>query len=342
MLNFASGRSLVRLCIHFKNIFMATTIKLSTITQVDLRECWQSESSDFTPWLAKEENMKLLAESLNIDELEVVAQEEYVGPYRADILCKEQSTDKYVLIENQLEKTDHTHLGQIMTYAAGLDAATIIWIAERFTEEHRAAIDWLNNITNKEFNFFGIEIKLIKIGDSPAAPVFNVIAKPNDWSKSARSVSSQKSMNNKTDTEEFRYEFWLAFNEFMADNPSKDFRPQSASDNHWMNIAVGTSKASICLLLNKRNSLLTVQLYLNDDKNKKMFDALFSNKDQAEEAISVDLQWRRLDGKKSSTIDLCKHFDDVTDKSIQKEMFSWYKEYTEKFVQFFKPKLKNL
>ena len=209
-----------------------------------------------------------------------------------------------------------------MTYAAGLDAATIIWIAERFTEEHRAAIDWLNNITNKEFNFFGIEIKLIKIGDSPAAPVFNVIAKPNDWSKSARSVSSQKSMDNKTDTEEFR--------------------PQSASDNHWMNIAVGTSKASICLLLNKRNSLLTVQLYLNDDKNKKMFDALFSNKDQAEEAISVDLQWRRLDGKKSSTIDLCKHFDDVTDKSIQKEMFSWYKEYTEKFVQFFKPKLKNL
>ncbi|MGM9795566.1 MAG: hypothetical protein ACI3ZZ_05045 [Candidatus Aphodosoma sp.] len=120
---------------------MTTKIKLSTITPVELRDCWQSESSDFTPWLAQEGNMKLLAEAINIDELEVIAQEEYVGPYRADILCKEPGTEKFVLIENQLEKTDHTHLGQIMTYAAGLDAVTIIWIAQRFTEEHRAAID---------------------------------------------------------------------------------------------------------------------------------------------------------------------------------------------------------
>ena len=320
---------------------MATKIKLSTITQVDLRDCWQSESGDFTPWLAKEENMKLLAEALNIDELEVIAQEEYVGPYRADILCKEQSTDKYVLIENQLEKTDHTHLGQVMTYVAGLDAVTIIWIAERFTEEHRAAIDWLNSITNKEFNFFGIEIKLIKIGESPAAPVFNVIAKPNDWSKSARSVSSQKSMDNKTDAEKFRYEFWLAFNEYMNDNPSKLFRPQGASDNHWMNIAVGTSKATICLLLNQRDNILTVQLYLNDDKDKKKFDTLYTIKNQAEVAIGSPLEWRRLDGKKSSTIDLYKHCE-VTDKSNQNEMFAWFREYTEKFVSFFKPILRKL
>ena len=244
---------------------MTTKIKLSTITPVELRDCWQSESSDFTPWLAKEENMKLLAEAINIDELEVIAQEEYVGPYRADILCKEPGTEKFVLIENQLEKTDHTHLGQIMTYAAGLDAVTIIWIAQRFTEEHRAAIDWLNNITDKEFNFYGIEIKLIKIDDSCAAPVFNVIAKPNDSSKSARSASSQKSMDDKTDTEKFRYEFWLSFIEYMNDNPSKLFRPQRASDNHWMNIAIGTSKAGICLLINQRDNKITTQLYINDD-----------------------------------------------------------------------------
>lgn len=320
---------------------MATKIKLSKITAVDLRDCWQSESSDFTPWLAKEENMALLAEALNIDELEVVAQEEYVGPYRADILCKDPSTDKFVLIENQLEKTNHTHLGQIMTYAAGLDAVTIIWIAERFTEEHRAAIDWLNRITDNEFNFFGIEIQLIKIGDSPAAPVFKVIAKPNDWSKTARSASTQKSMDNKTDAEKFRYEFWLAFVEYMADNPSKLFRPQGASVNHWLNVAIGTSKASISLLLNQRDNKITVQLYFNDDSDKALFDAIYRLKDKAENEIGAQLEWRRLDGKKTSTVDLYKHCD-VTDKANWPDMMKWFKENTEKYVQFFKPILKKL
>ena len=320
---------------------MTTKIKLSTITPVELRDCWQSESSDFTPWLAQEENMKLLAEAINIDELEVIAQEEYVGPYRADILCKETGTEKFVLIENQLEKTDHTHLGQIMTYAAGLDAVTIIWIAQRFTEEHRAAIDWLNNITDKEFNFYGIEIKLIKIVDSCAAPVFNVIAKPNDSSKSARSASSQKSMDDKTDTEKFRYEFWLSFIEYMNDNPSKLFRPQRASDNHWMNIAIGTSKAGICLLINQRDNKITTQLYINDDIEKKLFDALLVYKEKATSEICQNLDWRRLDGKKSSTIDLVLNCD-LSDKSKHNELFEWLKVNTEKFIMFFKPILKNI
>ena len=319
---------------------MTTKIKLSTITPVELRDCWQSESSDFTPWLAKEENMKLLAEAINIDELEVIAQEEYVGPYRADILCKEPGTEKFVLIENQLEKTDHTHLGQIMTYAAGLDAVTIIWIAQRFTEEHRAAIDWLNNITDKEFNFYGIEIKLIKIDDSCAAPVFNVIAKPNDSSKSARSASSQKSIDDKTDTEKFRYEFWLSFIEYMNDNPSKLFRTQRASDNHWMNIAIGTSKAGICLLINQRDNKITTQLYINDDIEKKLFDALLVYKEKATSEICQNLDWRRLDGKKSSTIDLVLNCD-LSDKSKHNELFEWLKVNTEKFITFFKPILKN-
>ena len=113
---------------------MATSINLSKITKVDLRDCWQNEATDFTPWLATEENMSLLADALGMNELEVKAQEEHVGPFRADILCVDSGTDKLVLIENQLEKTDHNHLGQILTYAAGLDAVTIIWIAERFTD----------------------------------------------------------------------------------------------------------------------------------------------------------------------------------------------------------------
>ena len=159
------------------------TKPLGKLQKVDIKTVWKTEYNHFTPWLAKEENIAILGEELKID-LEVIEMEESVGPFRADILCKDTGTDKYVIIENQFGKTDHTHLRQIMTYASGLDAFTVIWIAENFTEEHRAALDWLNNITDENIEFFGIEIELFKIGESSPAPMFNMVSKPNTWSKS--------------------------------------------------------------------------------------------------------------------------------------------------------------
>ena len=318
---------------------MATSIELSKITKVNLRDCWQNEASDFTPWLAKEENIALLADALGLNELEVVAQEEHVGPFRADILCKDPGTDKLVLIENQLEKTDHNHLGQIMTYAAGLDTVTIIWIAEHFTEEHRAAIDWLNRITDKEFNFFGVEIQLIKIGNSPAAPMFDVIAKPNGWSKDVK--SSQTSSEGRSEGKLFNYEYWSAFKEYMNNNPSKLFRARSATYSHWMSIAIGHGAIHIDLLLNKREQKATVQLYMWDDADKTHFDALLKYKDEAEQKIGEKLMWRRLDGKKASSIDLVKKFN-LNDPAEHETIFTWYKDYTERFINFFKPIIKNL
>ena len=151
--------------------------ELGELIKVPLREFWEGEASDFTPWLADEENIGLLGDTIGV-ELEVEAQERNVGPFRADILCKDISTDNWVLIENQLEPTDHTHLGQLLTYAAGLNAVTVVWIAESFTNEHRAALDWLNKITAEGFSFFGLEIELWRIGDSPIAPKFNVVSHP--------------------------------------------------------------------------------------------------------------------------------------------------------------------
>ena len=318
---------------------MATSIKLSKITKVDIRDCWDNEASDFTPWLASEENIALLADALGMNELEVKSQEEHVGPFRADILCVDPGTDKIVLIENQLEKTDHNHLGQILTYAAGLDAVTIIWISKQFTEEHRASIDWLNRITDKEFNFFGVEIELIKIGDSPAAPMFKVIAKPNGWSKDVR--SSQSSSEGRSEGRVFNYEYWCSFIEYMNNHPSKLFRTRSASYSHWMSIAIGKSRIHIDLLLNKKEQKATIQLYMWDDAEKKIFDTLVKYKDEAEEKIGIPLIWRRLDGKKASSIDIYKTCN-LSDPVEQEGVFGWYREYTERFITFFKPLLKNV
>ena len=318
---------------------MATSMKLSRIQKVSLRDCWKNEATDFTPWLASEENIALLADALGLNELEVISQEEHVGPFRADILCVDSGTDKLVLIENQLEKTDHNHLGQIMTYAAGLDAVTIIWIAERFTEEHRAAIDWLNRITDKDFNFFGIEIELIRIDDSLAAPIFNVIAKPNGWSKNVKS-SNQVSPVMPSDGQIFKYEYWTAFCEYMKNNPSKLFKTKSPSYDHWMDIAIGRSGFHIALLVNTKEQKITVQLYMSNDIDKKNFDSLIKYKEQAEHAIGEPLDWRRLDDKKASIIAIYKNCN--LSKTSKDDLFEWYKEYTERFIKFFKPLIMKL
>jgi len=163
---------------------------LGRLEKVELRDIWKTEDRDFTPWLAQEDNMVVLSETLAMD-LEVEAQERNVGPFRADILCKDTFDSSWVLIENQLERTDHTHLGQLLTYAAGLEAVTIVWIAAKVTDEHRAALDWLNDHTDEKIRFFGLEVELWKIGQSLAAPKFNIVSKPNEWTRSISRASSR-------------------------------------------------------------------------------------------------------------------------------------------------------
>ena len=155
---------------------------LRTLTPVELAEVWETEPRHFTPWLAKEENLTLLGETLGM-ELELDAQEINVGGFRADLRCKNTVDDSWVIIENQLEATDHRHVGQLLTYAAGLDAHTVIWIAKTFRQEYRAMLDWQNRITDERYRFFGIEVKVWQIEDSARAVQFDVVSSPNDWSR---------------------------------------------------------------------------------------------------------------------------------------------------------------
>lgn len=221
-------------------------MKLGKIEKLDLRDIWANEASDFTPWLAKSENIKLLGDTIGID-LEVESQEKSVGAFRADILARDMNnSNHYVLIENQLEPTNHNHLGQIITYAAGLDACSIIWIAKSFTEEHRAALDWLNRITDENINFFGIEIEVIRIGESVPAPQFNVVAKPNDWSKTVRANANSGTIS---DTKIKQQEYWTAFRKHALDR-KVTFKVQKPLPQHWTNIAIGKSGFHLSLIVN--------------------------------------------------------------------------------------------
>ena len=167
-------------------------MEIATLKAVPLREIWEGEATHFTPWLAEEDNLALLAETLGL-RLELTAVEKQIGSFVADIVAHDLERNVPVLIENQLAPTDHRHLGQILTYAAGLNAETIIWISERIREEHRAAIDWLNEISGTHFRFFAIEVQAWTIDGKVAAPQFRIASKPNDWSKRASSSAESQS-----------------------------------------------------------------------------------------------------------------------------------------------------
>ncbi len=225
---------------------VANLFELGKLEKVDLRNVWTSEAEHFTPWLAQPQNLTLLGDAIGI-ELELEAQEKTVGPFRADILCKDTATDHWVLIENQREKTDHVHLGQLLTYASGLKAVSIVWLARKFTEEHRAALDWLNEITDDQFNFFGLEVELWRIGDSPIAPKFNIVSKPNDWSKTVAVGAREVKTTGLSDSKILQKDFWTAFVDF-AKEKSAGTKTTKPLPQHWMNIPIGRSGMRLCAI----------------------------------------------------------------------------------------------
>jgi len=315
--------------------------KLGRLEKVDLRAIFGSESGDFTPWLAKEENLKLLAETINL-ELELEAQEKDVGPFRADILCKDTTTDSWVLIENQLERTDHTHLGQLLTYAAGLDAVTIVWIAQHFTEEHRASLDWLNQHTDEKIVFFGLEVELWKIGESPPAPKFNIVSKPNDWSRSIQQAAQGELSENRR----MQLQFWTAFRDFMSERSF--VRCQKPYPQHWMNHSIGRSGFHLSSIASTWNSEtnesspeLRVELSINGKQAKTHFAALEQNKSEIEQAIAQKLIWHNPEGKNACRI-YTRIDANFLDSEHWPEQHAWLQKQLETFHKVFGPIVKTL
>ena len=270
-------------------------MKLGKLEEVDIRKVWPHEQYDFSKWLATEEKIKELGDALNLS-LTDVETEKFVGNYRCDILCKDEITGKLVLIENQLEPTNHDHLGKIITYASGLDAAVVVWIVASARDEHASAIEWLNKHTDDEISFFLMEVHAYKIGDSDPAPQFKIIEQPNDFVKIVKAVSKNSDMN---ESQKNRLEFWTQFNE-VVDSQGKPFNKRKATTDHWYNVAIGSSDASISIDLVNKEHRIRVSLWIND--NKDIFDALFQRKDEIETALGFGLEWNRLDNKKASYI----------------------------------------
>lgn len=321
-----------------------TRVSMGRLAKVDLRKAWASESSGFTPWLASEENLRLLSEAIGI-ELELESQEKPVGPFRADILCRDAATEHWVLIENQLERTDHSHLGQLLTYAAGLDAVTIVWIAERFTEEHRAALDWLNEATNEHINFFGLEIELWQIGDSAIAPKFNIVSQPNDWARELR--DSVRDTGQLSEHKQLQQRFWAGYREFL-DARGGSVRATKPLPQHWMNHALGRSGAKLVSCVSMWNSNsgewapeIRAEVCLHDRNAKQFFAELAARRDEIERALGFPLTWHDPEGK-----NMCRIFTqkdaDFTNEALWPEQYEWLRDRQEALFRVFAPIVRQL
>ena len=268
---------------------------IGKLEEVDIRELWKHEQYDFSEWLSKKENIENLNDILGLTLVDI-SKETYVGAYRCDLFAKDETTGIKVIIENQLEMSNHDHLGKIITYASGLDAKVVVWIVKEAREEHRSAIEWLNNNTNSNVNFFLIEIHAYKIGNSDNAPMFQVIEQPNDFIKNNKSTNSSDTMNK---SQSQRVEFWNQFNNILVER-GKPFNVRKATTDHWYNVAIGTSDAHIDITLVNKDSVIGVELYITD--NKDLFDKLYQKKDEIEADLGFKLDWRRLNNSKASRI----------------------------------------
>ncbi|MCY3960030.1 MAG: DUF4268 domain-containing protein [Chloroflexi bacterium] len=317
---------------------MAAT-DLARLKPVDLRQVWQSEAENFTPWLAQPDNITLLGETLGL-ELDVESTEASVGPYRADIVCRDtasgSSEGALVLIENQLERTNHNHLGQLLTYAAGLDAVTVVWIAAPFTDEHRSALDWLNEKTDQSVNFFGLEIELWRIGDSPIAPKFNVVAQPNDWTRTIRVATSQG--REISETQRQQLEFWIEFDEFVRSR-GDDIRCQSPGPRHSLYSSLGRTWMTFACTISTLppSPFVRVELALDGDDAKAWFSLLKSDSRTIEQEIGEDLIWHSLPNRKGARVQV-KNDLDFRNQSQREEAKEWIYERLKRFHEVLKPR----
>ncbi len=209
-------------------------VVFSSLTDVELRKAWRDEARNFTPWLA--ENLDRLGKALDLD-LERISAEAGLPTqddmFSADILARDLRSDANVIIENQLERSDHRHLGQIVTYLAGLEARAVIWVAPDFREAHLAAIRWLNQHTTEEFSFFAVKIRLVQIANSPLAPLFDILEKPNGWER--RLQAETRAAKALSETGLARAAFWRRFQEAYPRN-ARDGAPGGVS-NMWRRCA---------------------------------------------------------------------------------------------------------
>ncbi|WP_282124991.1 DUF4268 domain-containing protein [Marinifilum flexuosum] len=294
------------------------TINLGKLKKIDnLRTIWENEQTDFSKWLSKEENLELLSEEIGIN-LSLQETEARTGSFYIDILANEVETGKKVVIENQLEKTNHDHLGKIITYASGYEAEYIIWIVKDFREEHKQALDWLNENTNEKINFFGIKMELWQIDSSKYAPKFNIVSQPNQWSKALRGSKKSSTLS---EVGVKQINFIEEFRSYCTENDSslQVGKAQNSTPSYYT-IGIGMSEGWVAVKLNTGKNILKVDFYFVDKEYYSIIKQEFKSK--IESFFNNKVAFDDMEKYKGAVISTSTRFK-IDNQAQWKSYFEW-------------------
>ncbi len=299
---------------------------LSKLNTVDLRDVWGHEAIDFTNWLAQQENLDALSEEIGVD-IKLIKTEASVGKFSVDILAEEEASGRKIIIENQLEDTNHDHLGKIITYASGYDAEIIIWIVKGVRDEHQKAIEWLNEHTDEDIGFFLIKIELWQIEGSNPAPKFEIRVSPNEWAKAIKTSPSNGEL---TDTKLQQLDFWNKFKNYVRENDTR-IQLQTPRPQNWYDVSMGSSDGHVALIINSRENFIGCGVYIS--KNKDLFNFLRERKDEIEKEVGESIEW--VDAAVASRIKIKKEASHLFDQTEAENYFAWLYEKTVLFQKVF-------
>jgi len=310
--------------------------RFGNLTTVSVREYWKNEQFDFTPWLAQEDHIAQLSDALGI-ELEVENIEVAVGPYSADILAKDTGTDRYVVIENQFGRTNHDHLGKLITYGSVLDASAVVWLSENFTEEHRRALDWLNDNTSDELAFYGVTLELWQIDNSRPALRFNVVSEP---PAPERKRAAGKVAETLTEGRQLQLDFWTEFrNRLLAAQVVR--KAQTPRPQYWFDVTLGRAGIHLSNTASTTRNRVGVRVYLSSKVADVALAHLQKERTAIEREIGETLQWNPSPDNRDKII-LLDRPADLADRDKWPEYCDWLVDMNGRFRKAFAPRVKNL
>jgi hypothetical protein len=308
------------------------TPELGRLESVDLRKVWPHEALDFTNWLAVPENLSFLGSELGITDISLIEREASSGRFSVDILAEDQQSNRKIVIENQLEMTNHDHLGKIITYASGRDAEVVVWIVKDAHAEHRQAIDWLNEHTDERLNFFLIKMELWQIAASPAAPKFQILCRPNNWAKAVK--APKRAGDGQTELRVLQIRFWESFLEFFQNQDTTGMNPvKPGRAQHYCDIKYGSTKSHLGLTIVNRRKEMGCEVYIPG--NKDLFKHLLEHKDEIERDTGHELEWMDLPNP-ACRIKLTSEAD-LNRTDAWEGYFRWLLEKAQVFQRVFRP-----
>lgn len=318
--------------------------ELGILKKLKPRNYWGHEARDLTTWLSQSANLKLSGDAIGLDDLRLLGTEQHVGEFRADIVARAgESDEQIIIIENQLERTDHSHLGQLLTYGSGLGsgltATYIVWISPDFREEHRRALDWLNEVTDGSISFFGIRLELLQIDNSPLAPQFTLVSQPNEPAKLVKASAQKEKL---TELQLRQFDFWSQLLDFCKDAGTflSLGKPQP---QHWFRIAIGKAEYGIYWTVSVKKQRIGCELNFRLDTQQRCqaaFDALLKDREIIESKLGP-LVWESPDNVRRCRIVQYREAN-LEETDTWPQLFAWLKEKAESFHTVFSPLVKAL